>query len=142
MIKEKEITQEEYKNLVTEIREKAKTWGEQAREAGWDFGIWDNDYLYFYNYSAPTPCLYRNRGEDVGKRALNPITGNKIIRKPVPKGYKTDKKDDIAIIHHLTASGCPKLIPFQTEVECVRQTTNNKYYHCFHLVGDCPGKEA
>lgn len=136
----KEITREEYLQTVKEMESKGYELGEKAKQKGWHFEG-TNAYLYFYNRYADTltPCLYRPRGIP-GQKQLNPITGNNIVQKPVPKEYKVKRKANTILLHHLTLEGCPKIVPFKTRVQCAF-SSGNKFFTCQHLVGDCPGKE-
>ncbi len=139
----REITWAEFEEIKHSMINQAKQLGEEAVTKGWKFPYGSDPSLYFYNAKALIPCLYRQRGRNVGTEEINPLTGNKIFKKPVPKGYKA-KKRPYHRTHHLTLDGCPKIVPFETRVKCaffVYSDTGAKYFTCEHLVGDCPAKE-
>lgn len=138
-----EITYQEYEAIKEEMRQKAKEFADAALKAGWTFPASHNQTLYFCNSSSKTPCLYRKRGVQIDEKGHNPATGKNCLLKPVPKGYRVNRKPH-CYIHHLAKDGCPLLKPFESVVQCTwadYSGPNPRYFTCEHLVGDCPGKE-
>lgn len=139
----REITQKEYDSIIEEMEETAKLLVGKAEEEGWDFrGPWPEDY--FYSNMSSIPCLYRKRDSVpfYGSEAYNPVSGMFQQMEEVPENYKTDRRFNVPVIHHLTLDGCPLIIPFKTVVKCTfYDDTKDKYFTCEHLVGDCPAKE-
>jgi hypothetical protein len=109
-----EITKEQKKELLKKFTEKAK---ELAKK--------DYDYHYFLSKQNKT-CYYAS-------------WSNKL-----PEHYKLHYKQGVIFLIHFLPKNCGNVC-YHSEVlaDCiatVRTGNKYKYYHCQHLVGDCPHK--